>query len=291
VIRNHVSGHFNMAESGARFYYYPETYATGQGYAHWIPTVWFAGMDEITGAWSNVYTTWNAYNEKITNWLYVPTPLAIDVDVEYVPQTATGTVRVEVYAEGVVGFSDLHLRIALTESDIFYFDEIYQQVLRDYLPDPAGIPFTIDQGETFVHSEAFVINSAWDANDCDIVAYVQNDAERMIVQCAQARVPPTTPVVEHEPAAGLPERFRLSQNYPNPFNPETEIQYTLPQNEQVELKVYNVTGAEVAVLVDGRQAAGTHSVRWHAGDLASGVYFCRLRAGGYSDVVKMVLMK
>jgi len=291
VIRNHVGGQFYRQEASARFIYFPQTYASGQGYAHWTPTVWFAGMDEITGAWTNVYTTWNAYSEKITNWLYVPTPLTIDVDVNYVPRTASGTVQVEVTAESFVGFDDLHLRIALTESDIIYSSSRFDQILRDYLPDHNGIAFTIAEGETFVHSEEFVIDSQWDPTECDVVVFVQNDAERMVVQCAQAPVPAQTPVAGNETGAGLPDRFQLSQNYPNPFNPETEIRYALPRKERITLKVYNVAGAEVAVLADGSQAAGTHSVRWNAGDLASGVYFCRLQAGGRSETVKMVLMK
>ena len=286
-----MGGQFYHPEALNRFFYYPETQASSGEYAHWMPTVWFAGMDEITGAWTNVYTTWNAYNEKITNWLYVPTPLTIDIDVDYVPRTASGTVQVDVFAESVTGFTDLHLRIVLIESDISHSLKIYDHVVRDYLPDDGGIAFSIAQGETFTHSEAFVIDSAWDPAECDIVAYVQNDAERMVVQCAQEPVPAPTPVLEEIADAGLPGDYRLSQNYPNPFNPETEIRYSLPREEQVSLRVYNVTGAEVAVLAGGRRAAGTYSVRWNAGDLASGVYFCRLQAGEYGRTVKMVLMR
>ena len=291
VVRNHVGGQFYKQEASGRFFYYPETQSSSGQWAHWMPTVWFAGMDEITGAWTNVYTTWNAYNEKITNWLYVPTPLVIDIDVDYVPQTASGTVRVEVFAESVVGFDDLHLRIVLTESDISHSQKIYEQVVRDYLPDHSGVAFTIAAGETFVHSEEYVIDSSWDPTECDIVVYVQNDAERMVIQCAQAPVPAQTPVAGEIADADLPGGYQLSQNYPNPFNPKTEIRYTLPREEQVELRVYNIAGAEVAVLADGPRAAGIHSVRWDADNLASGVYFCRLRAGGYNETVKMVLMR
>ena len=291
IVRNHVGGQFYHPEALDRFFYYPETQSGSGQWAHWMPTVWFAGMDEITGAWTNVYTTWNAYNEKVNNWLYVPTPLAIDLQVDYVPRTASGTVQVEVFAESVVGFNDLHLRIALTESDITYSSRHFDQVLRDYLPDQNGISFTIAEGETFRHSEDFVIDSGWDAAECDIVAFVENDAERMVVQCAQMPMPAQTPVDEQENGTGLPASFRLRQNYPNPFNPRTEIEYTLPREERVSLRVYNIAGAEVAVLADGRRAAGTHSVQWDAGDLASGVYFCRMQAGGVGRTVKMVLMK
>jgi hypothetical protein len=288
-----VGGNFYKSEASSRFFYYPETYAEGQGWAHWMPTVWFAGMDEVTGAWSDVNITSSAYEEKINNWLYVPTPLAIDLQVEYDDKADSGMVRVGIFAESTVGFSDLHLRVALTESNISYSQEIYNQVLRDYLPNPNGFAFSISQGQTITHSEPFVIDSGWKDYNCDIVAFVQSDnpSQRIIIQCAQAPVPATTPVVTESPTVGLPEGYRLSQNYPNPFNPVTEIWYAIPRDEQVTLKVYNVAGAEVAVLVDGRQAAGSHSVRWNAHDLASGVYFCRLQAGAFSETVKMVLLR
>jgi hypothetical protein len=256
-----------------------------------MPTVWFAGMDDVTGAWSDVNITTSAYEEKINNWLYVPTPLTIDLVVEYDDQADSGLVRVEMFAEGYVGFSDLHLRIALTESGIAHSQEIYHQVLRDYIPHPNGFAFTIEQGQTITHSEPFAIDPEWSAHNCDIVAFVQNDAEHMIVQCAQAPVPAATPVATETPPAGLPDGYRLSQNYPNPFNPDTEIRYAIPRDEKVTVKVYNIAGAEVATLVGGPQAAGSYAVRWNARDRASGVYFCRLEAGEHSEMVKMVLLK
>jgi hypothetical protein len=293
VIRNHVGGNFYKSEASTRFFYYPETYADGQGWAHWMPTVWFGGMDEVTGAWSNVHTTRSVYRDKVLPWLYVPTPVDIDVVVEFGEMADSGMVHVAVAADNVVGFNDLRLRIAVTESGINYAQKRYDQILRDYLPDPNGVAFTIGQGEIFTHSEPFVIEAGWAASNCDIVAFVQNDTpdQEMVIQCAQAPVPAPTPVITEISAGNLPEGYRLSQNYPNPFNPETEIQYAIPRDELVTLRVYNVTGAEVAVLVDGQQAAGSYSVRWKAVDLASGVYFCRLQAGAFSETIKMVLMR
>jgi hypothetical protein len=70
--------------------------------------------------------------------------------------------------------------------------------------------------------------------------------------------------------------FSLLQNYPNPFNPRTAISYQLLANSFVDLRVYDVLGREVARLVDGPQAAGTHTVHWNAGSIPSGTYICRL---------------
>jgi hypothetical protein len=91
--------------------------------------------------------------------------------------------------------------------------------------------------------------------------------------------------------AGQPVTYELAQNYPNPFNPTTKIEYAIPAQSKVELKVYNVIGQEVATLVNEIQAAGVHHVKFNALSLASGVYFYRLSAGDFVSVKKMVLLK
>ena len=89
-----------------------------------------------------------------------------------------------------------------------------------------------------------------------------------------------------------PERFSLAQNFPNPFNPTTNIRFTLQEAARVTLKVYNVTGQEVATLVNGETLpAGTHTFQFNAGNLPNGVYYYRIDAGGFSDVQKMTLLK
>ncbi len=102
--------------------------------------------------------------------------------------------------------------------------------------------------------------------------------------------------VNYDPAASMddsevPQSFALEQNYPNPFNPSTTISYTIPKSGRVTLKVYSVLGSEVAVLHDGYQSAGTHSVQFNAADLPSGVYFYRLEAGDQSSTKKLLLLK
>ena len=85
--------------------------------------------------------------------------------------------------------------------------------------------------------------------------------------------------------------FSLSQNYPNPFNPTTQISYTLDRPAQVQLKVFDIAGNEIATLVNGEHGAGNYTVDFDGKDLASGVYFYRLDAGSYSKVRKMILVK
>lgn len=88
-----------------------------------------------------------------------------------------------------------------------------------------------------------------------------------------------------------PHTFSLAQNIPNPFNPRTSVAFSLPVESRVTLTVYMVTGTKAATLVDSVLPAGTHEAVWDASDFPSGVYLCRLVAGGRSKTVKMTLVK
>jgi hypothetical protein len=90
---------------------------------------------------------------------------------------------------------------------------------------------------------------------------------------------------------GILSDYSLADNYPNPFNPETRIAFVLPQACEVHLKVFNITGKEVATLAEGQLAAGEHHATFRADNLPSGVYFYTLTAGSFSQTKKMILMK
>lgn len=90
---------------------------------------------------------------------------------------------------------------------------------------------------------------------------------------------------------GLPTEYTLSQNYPNPFNPSTTIQYQIPQSGNVTLKVYDVIGNEVALLVDEMKQQGNYQVSFDASALSSGIYIYRLIASDFVETKKMILLK
>ncbi len=97
------------------------------------------------------------------------------------------------------------------------------------------------------------------------------------------------------PATGVdrpvaPKEFYLRQNYPNPFNPSTVIEYGLSTKQQVFLTVHNVLGQQVATLVDAVQEPGTHTVRFDATGLPSGVYFYRLKTADFVQTRRLVLL-
>lgn len=85
--------------------------------------------------------------------------------------------------------------------------------------------------------------------------------------------------------------FTLSQNYPNPFNPQTKIKYSIPQSGIVVIKVFDVVGNEIKILVDEYKSAGIYELYFNANNLPSGVYFYRMVSGSYSDTNKMILLR
>lgn len=95
----------------------------------------------------------------------------------------------------------------------------------------------------------------------------------------------------NDPPKNIPTKFSLEQNYPNPFNPTTTIPFSLPSKEFVSLKVYDVLGREVAVLVSGQMSAGDHSALWNASNMSSGIYFYRLQASKFTETKKLILLR
>ncbi len=89
----------------------------------------------------------------------------------------------------------------------------------------------------------------------------------------------------------LPTSVQVSQNFPNPFNPTTTIDYQIPTNTLVTLKVYNVLGEEVATLVNEQKATGVYQAKFDGSSLSSGIYFYKLTAGKFTEVKKMMLLK
>jgi hypothetical protein len=87
----------------------------------------------------------------------------------------------------------------------------------------------------------------------------------------------------------LPSKIQLCQNYPNPFNPSTTIQYNLQKSGNVILKIYNLSGQQIEMLVNGFQTVGEHKITWQPKGLPSGIYFYKLQVGEYSKTKELIL--
>jgi len=97
-----------------------------------------------------------------------------------------------------------------------------------------------------------------------------------------------TGVSEQDP---IPSQYKLWQNFPNPFNPSTTIQYSVPRTSRINLRVYDLLGREVSTLVNDVKQPGVYKTVWDTQDMASGVYFLRIRSGYFTDTKKLTLMR
>lgn len=97
--------------------------------------------------------------------------------------------------------------------------------------------------------------------------------------------------LNNEVNIGIPADFELSQNYPNPFNPSTKINYDLPVDGKVSIKLFDMSGKEVATLVNEVKTAGYYSVDFNASSLSSGIYFYSISANNFTATKKMMLIK
>jgi len=118
----------------------------------------------------------------------------------------------------------------------------------------------------------------WDRNDFSNLGIIDFSPFRLVTG-------------ESNIVSQIPSGYRLYDAYPNPFNPTTNIKYQISGNSYVVLKIYDITGKEAAELVNMKQSPGVYEVQWNASEYSSGVYFCRLDAGGTTDTKKLVLIK
>ncbi len=97
--------------------------------------------------------------------------------------------------------------------------------------------------------------------------------------------------ISPDSAQTIPKEFYLYQNYPNPFNPVTTIRYYIPKAGLVNLKVYDLLGREIAILINEEKPAGRYEVEFNGAGLPSGVYFYTLQSGNFKETKKFILMK
>ena len=122
------------------------------------------------------------------------------------------------------------------------------------------------------------------------ITITANDGENASVSTS-LQVTVISPVGIEIQSSNIPEDYDLLQNFPNPFNPFTKIQFTLRKEGHVLLKIFDIMGREIAVLVDNKLQAGTYIYNWNATNLPNGVYFYRLQAGSFKQTKKLILMK
>lgn len=160
-------------------------------------------------------------------------------------------------------------------------DEFLLAVLKDYVGPMTGL--TVTNPKVLQGIAEYSVVEGYVEAQGTISPSVEGRVTAIQI-ASQSRKPPQRTVT-------APKEFNLAQNYPNPFNPSTTISFSLPKSSFVAVKIYDMLGREVATLAAGDYAAGRHSLVWNADRFASGIYFCRIEAGQYRGVKKMILMK
>ncbi len=148
--------------------------------------------------------------------------------------------------------------------------------------DPAGNAAWIRNFQWYTSA-----HQAQQTNDACFIMVGDFESDVWLVCIASDLLSAPQPPVQDNP----PSAFQLLLPHPNPFNPTTILSYQLPVASHVNLRVYDTAGRLVTTLVDGWRGAGDHQITFDGSGLPSGIYFAKLKAGDYSQVQKMVLMK
>jgi hypothetical protein len=374
VVENHNGDSYANSYSNARNAYYGIT-----GY----PTSVFDGVDYHVGGdqTSSIYTTYLPIYEgrEAIN-------VAFDVGIF---GTNTGLdYNLNLVADKLASipsdWNNLVLQLVLTEShipEVWFVLDTVNFVNRLMLPDENGSPIDMITNNSLQVDLNFILDATWVADNCELVAFIQNLDTKEILQGSKVKLTDLMPVpveltsftasansagvllnwttateinnhgfeiersqdnetfyrigfvegtgttteiqsysfVDDIEYSGvktyyyrlrqvdldgrsqysdavnvdfdIPKDFVLSQNYPNPFNPSTKITYALPSQSPVVIKVYDLTGQEVITLVDEVKEAGTYEINFNALNFSSGVYIYQMRAGDFSSVKKMSILK
>ena len=266
-----------------------------------FPTCVFGGdRTQVGGAaagsdWSGIYS---GYESKYLAERDEYTPFTMSL--RYTENGSTINMQSTTTYQSITNLKNLKLRYALCESHIAYNWETSMDSLhfveREMYPDANGKTFNSSTtapsvGTQIVDEVSFTIPSGVVKNNCEFIAFVQNDDNKEILVAAKVKLSDGPSAINDKENMNLPTEFALMQNYPNPFNPTTAISYRLAAASQVELTVFNAAGQKVRTLVNAKQGAGSYSVLFDARGLSSGIYVYRLTAGDITQIRKMVLIK
>jgi hypothetical protein len=270
---------FNPSENGVR---------TGYYHVNAVPHCQIDGVVDAISYWSTILARSN-----------IDSPMRITLNGTFSDDARIGTINVSATALEQIAAEGLFLRIVVMESDIHWNApnglQEHNQVMRYMLPYSTGTYFEIENGETFSISEDFQCPLPIVPDNCEIVAWVQSDQTREVLQAARitvAELEAPSSINEIE----VPANFSLQQNYPNPFNPSTAINYSIDKESHYELAVYNLLGHKVAELENGVLSPGTYQTIWNGTNdsgnpVSAGVYYYNLKSEGISQTKQMLFLK
>lgn len=231
----------------------------------------------------------NAFYSRIG----VPAPLLVTVTDQRVAVDSIMT-NITVYKPTGLPSGNYKLHVFAIEKKIVYTsppgsngETVFEHVFRRAYPNTDGTVITTATG-TQNFSFTYKILPEWKDTSIYTVAFIQNDNNKEVLNSGKGN---TTVTGVSQLGSEIPSDFLLSQNFPNPFNPVTKINFSIPKNSFVTLKVYDMLGREVEVLANGELTAGNYSADWSALNISSGIYFYTLNAGEFTETRKMMLVK
>jgi hypothetical protein len=150
--------------------------------------------------------------------------------------------------------------------------------------------FNIEPGQSkFNSSSGFIVYTQNNPESVKFNVHIFSSYNLLWSDTITVNIPP--PVGVEDIISSIPTEFGLYQSYPNPFNPTTTIGYSIPELSFVTLRLFDVLGNEITILVNEEKPVGNYEVEFEASNLSSGIYFYRLQAGDFVDTKKMVLLK
>jgi len=235
--------------------------------------------------WSDMTTHYNDYSAQ-----HVSSGLSV-VDTRIPPDSNKVNITVVNYAALPTG--TYYLRVMAVEHWVIYSsppgtngETIFENVFRRSFPTSLGTVIPTAVG-TYNFEFRYKIDPVWNDTSIGTIAFVQNDVDKSIANTSRHGM---ITGINQDPSQ-IPGQITLNQNYPNPFNPTTDIKFSIPKNEFVTLKVYDMLGNLVRTLVEGNHVAGEYTLAFDGSNLASGIYFYTLRTDNYQDTKKMTLIK
>jgi len=172
--------------------------------------------------------------------------------------------------------------------------------------DHGYVEISTDNGQnwTKISNNFISFNSTWEQQIISLLDFTDNDnvtirfhfiSDMMFNAIGwfidDIKIESGSTAINEDNASILVYQYQLYDNYPNPFNPETVIQYSIPKNEQVELKVYNLLGNKIVTLINEYKQASTYSIDFDTTGLAGGIYFYQIMTGNFTATKKMLLIK
>ena len=154
-----------------------------------------------------------------------------------------------------------------------------------YKSSAFGVTYSTDDGDTWTPVNG--INSVVSFLALDMDNYLYAGTKSGTIYRSSASTVTGVPGNNFE----MPGKFKLLQNYPNPFNPATTIEYSIPRTGFVALKIYDILGKEIAVLVNEEKSAGKYKINFDASKFSSGVYFYMMQAGNFVETKKLIVLK